>query len=116
MPLRMDPARITIAFELPGFGNHANIRIVRGIIVAARAASWGHRARRCKTIVWRQHHHFHRTVRKNARRRLRADGGTTECSAAPMAIIGMRYERYRGHERRDGSIGVWHGGDRRAYA
>ena len=37
MPLRMDPARITIAFELPGFRITRNIGIVRGIIVRSRS-------------------------------------------------------------------------------
>ena len=37
MPLRMDPARITIAFELPGFRVMRNIGIVRGIIVRSRS-------------------------------------------------------------------------------
>jgi uncharacterized protein YbjQ (UPF0145 family) len=33
----MDPARITIAFELPGFRITRNIGIVRGIIVRSRS-------------------------------------------------------------------------------
>ena len=37
MPLRMDPARITIAFELPGFRITRNIGIVRGIIVRSHS-------------------------------------------------------------------------------
>jgi uncharacterized protein YbjQ (UPF0145 family) len=37
MPLRMDPARVTTAFELPGFRVTRNIGIVRGIIVRSRS-------------------------------------------------------------------------------
>ena len=37
MPLRMDPARVTTAFELPGFRVTRNFGIVRGIIVRSRS-------------------------------------------------------------------------------
>ena len=37
MPLRMDPARVTTAFELEGFRVTRNIGIVRGIIVRSRS-------------------------------------------------------------------------------
>jgi len=37
MPLRMDPARVTTAFELRGFRVTRNIGIVRGIIVRSRS-------------------------------------------------------------------------------
>jgi uncharacterized protein YbjQ (UPF0145 family) len=37
MPLRLDPARVTTAFELPNFRIVRNLGIVRGIVVRSRS-------------------------------------------------------------------------------
>jgi uncharacterized protein YbjQ (UPF0145 family) len=90
MPLRMDPARITIAFELPGFRITRNIGIVRGIIVRSRSLL-GNIGASLQTIVGGNITIFTELCEKTREDafELMVDHGVQR---GANAIIGMRYD------------------------
>jgi uncharacterized protein YbjQ (UPF0145 family) len=86
----MDPARITIAFELPGFRITRNIGIVRGIIVRSRSLL-GNIGASLQTIVGGNITIFTELCEKTREDafELMVDHGVQR---GANAIIGMRYD------------------------